>query len=131
MTSEGPTVQPTIGPYSASVAAADLVFCSGQLPIDPRTGRLVGEAITEQTCQAFENVRDVLRASRCDLSDIVKVTIFLRTLDDFAEMNETYAACLGTSRPARSTIGGVELPRGARIEIEAIAMRRSSRGDET
>ena len=120
-----------VGPYSPSVAAADFVFCSGQLPIDAQTGTLVGNGIAEQTRQAFENLRVVLLASGCDLADVVKTTIFLRDLDDFGDMNEAYAAILGANRPARSTVGGVDLPKGARIEIEAIALRRSTHSTES
>lgn len=123
-TAPGPV--PVVGPYSSSVTAGHLVFCSGQLPIHPVTGELVGDSVADQTRQVVGNVREVLRAAHCDLSDIVKTTVFLRTLDDFPEMNEAYAECLGDARPARSTIGGLDLPRGARIEIEAIAVSRST-----
>lgn len=100
-----------------------MVFCSGQLPIDPSTGDLVADDIAVQTARVLENIRAVLEQVGCTLDDVVKTTVFLKSLDDFAEMNRVYDVHLGNRRPARSSVGGVDLPKGARVEMEAVAMR--------
>ncbi len=116
-----------IGPYSQAIAAGELVFCSGQIPLDPATGALVDGDVRAQTRQALENLRAVLTAAGSSLDAVVKTTVFLVTMDDFAVMNEVYAdffAGEGNEPPARSTIAVAELPRGARVEVEATALRQ-------
>jgi 2-iminobutanoate/2-iminopropanoate deaminase len=110
-----------VGPYSLGVDAEGLVFVSGQIPLDPATGKLIAGDIKAQTDQVFANLKTVLEAAGCDLSDIVKATVFLTDMRDFAAMNETYAKHMPAPFPARSTIGVAALPLGARIEIEVIA----------
>jgi 2-iminobutanoate/2-iminopropanoate deaminase len=112
-----------IGPYSQAIAAGDLVFCSGQIPLDPATGALVDGDVDAQTRRALENLRAVLTAAGSSLDAIVKTTVFLVSMSDFAAMNEVYKDFFTGEPPARSTIAVAELPRGARVEIEAIALR--------
>jgi len=113
-----------IGPYSQAIVAGDSVYCAGQLAFDPATGQLVEGDIAAQTARVLANLSAVLRAAGSDLSHVVKTTVFLADLGDFAAMNEAYASAFGGHRPARSTIEVGKLPRGARIEIECIAVRR-------
>jgi 2-iminobutanoate/2-iminopropanoate deaminase len=109
-------------PYSQAIRLGDLVFVSGQLPLDPRTGRMVGGTIQEQTEQVFANLRAILEAGGSGLEFLVKTTVFLTTLADFAGMNEVYRQHVGEIPPARSTVPvGAAFPDGALIEIEAIA----------
>lgn len=110
-----------IGPYSQAIVAGHLVFCSGQLPIDPATGQLVEGDIAVQTARVLDNLAAVLRAAGSGLAQVVKTTVFLQDLNDFNAMNEAYALKFGQHRPARSTFEVAKLPRGARIEIECIA----------
>lgn len=111
-------------PYSQAIAATpgELIFVSGQVPIDPATGALVEGAITEQTEQVLANVAAVLAAAGADLSQVVKTTVFLTDMTDFAAMNAVYAKAFGAHAPARSTIGVAALPLNARVEIEATAL---------
>ncbi|MBK7977765.1 MAG: RidA family protein [Deltaproteobacteria bacterium] len=111
-----------IGPYSQAVRAGNLLFLSGQIPLDPATGDLVPGGIREQTTRVLENLRAVLAAAGVDASAIAKATIFLTDLADFATVNELYGSFLGDHRPARSTVQVAALPRGARIELEVIAV---------
>lgn len=111
-----------IGPYSQAVRAGDFVYLSGQIPLDPRTGEIVPGGIREQTLRVLENVRGVLGATGCEPGSIVKATIFLTDLADFAIVNELYGEFLGSHRPARSTVQVAALPRGARIELEVVAI---------
>lgn len=109
-------------PYSQAIRLGDLVFVSGQLPLDPRTGRMVGATIQEQTMQVFANLRAILEEAGSGLDRLVKTTVFLTTLEDFAGMNEVYRQHVGEMAPARSTVPvGGAFPDGARVEIEAIA----------
>jgi len=113
-----------IGPYSQGVAAGGFVFCSGQLGIDPATGQL-GAGVREQAERGMRNIAAVLGAAGLGLADIVKTTIFLVDMADFAAVNEVYAAAFGTAcaaYPARSTVQVAALPKGGKVEIEAIAM---------
>lgn len=110
-----------IGPYSQAVRAGELLFLSGQIPLDPRTGEIVPGGIREQTARVLDNVRAVLAAAGAEPGSIVKATIFLTDLADFAIVNELYGEFLGSHRPARSTVQVAALPRGARIELEVIA----------
>ena len=111
-----------IGPYSQAVKTANLVFLSGQLGVDPATKKLAGETIEIQTNQVFKNMSVVLDASGTDLSSVVKTTVFLKNLDDFAKMNEFYEANFGLHKPARSTIQVAKLPLDALVEIECVAV---------
>ena len=110
-----------IGPYSQGVVAGGFLFTAGQVGFDPASGELVDEGIAEQTGRVLENLRAILRAAGLDLSAVVKTTVFLVDMADFAAMNEVYAGAFGDHRPARSTVAVASLPRGARVEIEAIA----------
>jgi 2-iminobutanoate/2-iminopropanoate deaminase len=110
-----------IGPYSQAVLAAGLVFTSGQIAIDPATGQLVKGGIEEQTRRVLENLEAVLRAADCYPENVVKTTVYLADMSDFASMNEVYARVFGTTRPARTTVEVSGLPKGARVEIDAVA----------
>ena len=113
-----------IGPYSQAIIAGDLVFLSGQIPTDPQTGEFVAGGVAEQTEQVLKNLTQVLRAAGCGLADVVKTTVFLADMQDFAAMNEVYGRFFETEPPARSTVQAAGLPRGARVEIDAIAVKR-------
>jgi len=119
-----PDAPAAVGPYSAAVRAGGFVFCSGQTPLDPATGRLVDGDLGDQTRRVFANVRAVLDAAGLGLGDVVKSTVFLTTMDDFAAMNAVYAEAFGAHRPARSTVAVAGLPLGARVEIEVVALDR-------
>ena len=110
-----------IGPYSQAVRAGQFVFCSGQIGIDPATGKLIGIDIESQARQVMQNLRGVLNAARLDLSHVVKTTIFLVNLGDFSSVNEIYGAEFGEHKPARATVQVARLPLGALIEIECVA----------
>ena len=112
-----------VGPYSQAVAFGDLLFCAGQIPLDPTTGELTGANVAEQTERVIENVKAVLAVNSMTLIDVVKTTVFLTTMEDFASMNEVYARHFMQPYPARSTIAVVGLPRGARVEIEVTAAK--------
>jgi 2-iminobutanoate/2-iminopropanoate deaminase len=116
-----------IGPYSQGVRANGLLFTAGQVALDPATGELVPGGIAEQTTRAMENLRAVLTAAGTDFSQVVKTTVFLVDMADFTAMNEVYGRAFGTHRPARSTVAVAGLPRGARVEIEVIALVRSEK----
>ncbi|QEK13065.1 RidA family protein [Crassaminicella thermophila] len=109
-----------IGPYSQGVIVGDVVYTSGQLPINPETGE-IADSIEEQTRQALENGKAILKAAGSDMSKVFKTTVFLKDLKDFAKMNEVYAAYFAEKCPARSTVGGIDLAKGALVEIELIA----------
>ena len=110
-----------LGPYSHAVAAGDLLFTSGQLGMDPATGKLAGDTIEAQTEQALKNLESVLAANGMTFANVVKTTIFLADLGDFATVNGIYATSVPSDPPARSCFQVSALPAGARIEIEAIA----------
>ncbi|MFE4197010.1 Rid family detoxifying hydrolase [Paenarthrobacter sp. NPDC056912] len=115
-----------IGPYSQAVIASPYLFISGQLPIDPATGELDNSTITGQTKRIFANLKGILGAAGLDIEDVVKTTVFLTDLADFAEVNDAYAEQFtGDVLPARSTVQVAALPRGANVEVEAIAFRSS------
>jgi 2-iminobutanoate/2-iminopropanoate deaminase len=116
-----------IGPYSQGIRANGFVFTAGQVALDPATGELVPGGIAEQTARAMENLRAVLDAAGSSLSHVVKTTVFLVDMADFAGMNEVYGRAFGSHRPARSTVAVAALPRGARVEIEVIALVRSEK----
>lgn len=112
-----------IGPYSHAVQSGDLVYLSGQTPIDPATGRLLEGDVAAQAAQCFQNLFAVLAAARLSPDDVIKVNVYLADMQDFAAMNEVYARQFSAPYPARTTIGVAALPLGARIEIEMIARR--------
>ena len=110
-----------VGPYSHAVRAGDLLFCSGQIPLDPASGQLVGADVRAQTERVLENLRAVLAHENLALTEVIKTTVFLVDLADFASMNEVYGRYFTRDFPARSTVQVAALPRGARVEIEAVA----------
>ena len=112
-----------IGPYAQAVAVGDFVFCSGQIPLDPTTNQLVEGGIEIQTRRVLDNLAAVLQAGGSSLQQVVKTTIFLQDMDDFATVNTIYAEYFGSEPPARATVQVARLPRDVRIEIEAIALR--------
>jgi 2-iminobutanoate/2-iminopropanoate deaminase len=111
-----------IGPYSQAVRAGNLLFASGQIPIDPATGEFVAGGIAEQTEQVLRNLSAVFEASGAGLNQVVKTTVFLADMDDFTAMNEVYARFFGANPPARATVQAARLPRDAKVEIEATAV---------
>ena len=111
-----------IGPYSQAVKASGFVFASGQIPTDPRTGQFVPGGIEEQTEQVLKNLAAVLEAAGSGLNRIVKTTVFLVDMQEFAAMNEVYGRFFNEDPPARATVEAARLPRDARVEIEAIAL---------
>ena len=112
-----------IGPYSQGIRACDLVITSGQLPVDPATGAFPEGGIAEQTRQSLTNVRAVLAAAGLGMENVVKTTVFLKNMDDFAAMNAVYAEFFPGEPPARSAVEVARLPKDALVEIEAIACR--------
>lgn len=110
------------GPYSAAIEAKDFIFISGQLPVDPSTGEMIKD-IKQATKQVIINIQSILKKTDLDLNNIVKTTIFLKDIKDFPVVNEIYAGFFSKDPPARSTIEASVLPKGALIEIEAIAVR--------
>lgn len=110
-----------IGPYSQAVRSHGFLFCSGQVALDPKTGEMVQVSIEEETKQVMKNLRHVLAEVGATFANVVKTTIFLTNMADFAEVNRVYEVGLGTARPARSTVQVAALPKGARVEIECIA----------
>jgi len=111
-----------IGPYSQAIKANGLIFASGQIPIDPKTGQFVPGGITEQTEQVLKNLTAVIEAGGSSLSQVVKTTVFLADMQDFVAMNEVYGRFFAELPPARATVQAARLPRDARVEIEAIAL---------
>lgn len=112
---------PAVGPYSPAMRLGDLLFCSGQVPLDPATGQLVPGDIKAQTARVLENLRLILEDQRLTFAHVVKTTVFMTNLADFAAMNEVYGKCFPSDPPARSTVQVAALPRGAAVEIEAVA----------
>ena len=117
-----PNAPRAIGPYSQATRANGLLFTAGQVGFDPATGELVDGGISEQTERVLANIRAILEAERLDLSTVVKTTVYLVDMADFAAMNTVYAKVFGDHRPARSTVAVAALPRGARVEIDALAV---------
>ena len=114
-----------MGPYSQAIVAGELVFCAGQMPLDPVSRQMVSGDIKEQTNRVLDNLTAVLEAAGSGLDRVVKTTVFLQDMSEFAAMNEVYADRFGTHRPARSTVEVSKLPgTGGRVEIECIAYRR-------
>ncbi|MGE4130516.1 MAG: RidA family protein [Bdellovibrionales bacterium] len=112
-----------VGPYSQAVQAGDFLFCSGQIAIDPKTDQVMTGPVEQQTEQVMENIRAVLAAGDMKFSNIVKTTIFLTSMQDFAKVNEVYARYFESDPPARSTIAVAGLPKGVNVEIEVLAKR--------
>ncbi len=110
-----------IGPYSQGISAAGFLFLSGQVPLDPKTGELVRGSVQEEVTRVLDNLKAVLEAAGSGLDRVVRTTVYLTDLQDFPAMNEVYARCFGSHRPARSTVQVAALPKGARVEIDAIA----------
>jgi 2-iminobutanoate/2-iminopropanoate deaminase len=110
---------PAIGPYSHAVRAGGLLFCSGQIPLDPSSGELVGETAGEQARRCLENLQAVCRAAGTELSRALRMTIYMTDLAAFAEVNEVYASFFASEPPARVTVGVAALPKGAYVEIDA------------
>jgi 2-iminobutanoate/2-iminopropanoate deaminase len=117
-----------IGPYSQAVKAGNLLFISGQVPLDPHSGLIEGD-IQAQTRQALENLKNILAAAGSSLPEVVKTTVFLKNLDDFNRMNEIYFTYFPRDAPARSTVEVSRLPRGASIEIEAVAIVQNNQSE--
>jgi 2-iminobutanoate/2-iminopropanoate deaminase len=118
-----PHAPAAIGPYSQAVVSGDLLFLSGQIPLDPERGKIVEGTIEDETRRVLENLRAVLAAEGLDSSAIVKTTVYLADLGDFPRMNQVYAEFFAEPFPARATVQVSALPRGARVEIDAIAVR--------
>jgi 2-iminobutanoate/2-iminopropanoate deaminase len=112
-----------VGPYSQGLQTPDMVFCSGQLGLIPRTGEFAGSTVEEQTRQALHNLSAVLEAAGSDLAHVVKTTVFLTEMSNFKAMNGVYATFFGDTPPARSTVAVKELPLGGLVEIEAMAVK--------
>ena len=112
---------PAVGPYNHAVRFGDLLFCAGQIPLDPASGNLVGGDIKAQTERVLENIKLILEDQKLKFGNVVKTTVFLTNLADFAAMNEIYSKYYTADFPARSTIQAAALPRGAAVEIEVIA----------
>ena len=113
-----------LGPYSQAIVAGGVVYCAGQIPLDPATGNIVSGGIAEQTAQVLKNLRAVLKAAGSDLDRAVKTTVFLKDMNDFGAMNEVYGKpeYFGAAAPARSTVEVARLPRDVRVEIEVVAL---------
>ena len=111
-----------IGPYSQAIQAEHFLFLSGQIPIDPKTGELVQGDIRQQAQRVLENLKAILESQKLGMEDVVKVTIFLKDMGNFSQVNEIYASYFPSSPPARSTVEVARLPRDAEIEIEAVAL---------
>ena len=116
-----PDAPAAIGPYSQAMQAGNMLFVSGQIPIDPAPGAVAGEDITTQTNQSLTNVKNILEAAGYTLNDVVKTTVLLADIADFAAMNAVYAEYFSENKPARACFAVKDLPRGALVEIEAIA----------
>jgi 2-iminobutanoate/2-iminopropanoate deaminase len=110
-----------IGPYSQAIRAGSLLFLSGQIPLDPRTGALVGGDIAAQTHQVFANLKGILEAGGATFDDVVRTTIYLADMNDFAVVNEIYGSYFSSPAPARATVQAARLPKDARVEIDLVA----------
>ncbi|HEV8365586.1 MAG TPA: RidA family protein [Gemmatimonadaceae bacterium] len=110
-----------IGPYSQGVVAGGFLFTAGQIALDPATGEVVPGDVAAQAARVLQNLTAVLSAAGASWSDVVKTTVYLQDMNDFAKVNEVYSAALGAARPARTTVAVAGLPRGVRVEIDAVA----------
>ena len=120
-----------VGPYSQAIRAGSMVFCAGQIPLDPQSGQIESQDIGEQAKRVLENIGAVLKAAQLNFSHVVKTTVFLTDLADFQTVNEIYAGFFRENPPARSTIQVSALPKGARVEIEVIAVADDGSSDKT
>jgi 2-iminobutanoate/2-iminopropanoate deaminase len=111
-----------IGPYEQAIKVGEFIYASGQIPLDPKTGNVVEGGIAVQTRQVMENLKAVVEAAGSSFDRVVKTTVFLKNIGDFASMNEVYAEYLGKAKPARSTVAVADLPRGALVEIDLVAL---------
>ena len=118
-----PNAPAAIGPYSQAVQTGNMLFVSGQIPIDPATGEFAGNDITAQTNQSLTNIKNILAAAGYTMNDVVKTTVLLADIADFAAMNAVYAEYFTENKPARAAFAVKDLPRGALVEIEAIAAK--------
>lgn len=116
-----PEAPQAIGPYSQAIKASPFVFVSGQIPLDPATGQMVAGDIAAQTHRVFANLKAILEAAGTSLDQVVRTTVYLADMNDFAAMNEVYATYFGSPAPARATVQAARLPRDARVEIDVIA----------
>ncbi|NPB04904.1 MAG: RidA family protein [Aquificae bacterium] len=112
-----------VGPYSQAVKVGNWLFVSGQIALNPETGKLEGETAAEQTERILKNLKAILEAAGFDLKEVVKVTIYTTDLEEFPKINEVYARFFGDHRPARATVGVCNLPLGAKVELEAVAFK--------
>jgi 2-iminobutanoate/2-iminopropanoate deaminase len=112
-----------VGPYSQAVWAGDMLFCAGQIPLDPATGNMVAGGITEQATRVLDNIRGLLKSQGLDFGNVVKSTVFLSDMNNFSAMNEVYAKYFTKEPPARSTVQVARLPKDALVEIEVVATR--------
>ena len=117
-----PNAPAALGPYSQAIVANGMVYCSGQIPIDPATNTIHAETIEEQTRQAITNLKNVLEAAGSGLDKVVKTTVFISDMNDFAAVNVVYAEMFGSTKPARSCVQAARLPKDVKLEIEAIAL---------
>ncbi len=111
-----------IGPYSQAIKAGGMIFAAGQIPLDPTSGEMISGGVQQQTERVIQNLSAVLSAAGSSLDAVVKTTVFLKSMDDFKNMNEVYARYFKAPAPARSTVAVADLPRGALVEIECIAL---------
>ena len=118
-----PLAPAAIGPYSQGVLAGETLYCSGQIPIDPDGGGLISGTIEAETERVLENLGAVLRAASMDYENVVRCTVYLTSMDDYAQVNEVYAQYFSESPPAREAVAVAALPRGARIEVSCVAVR--------
>ena len=123
---ETPSAPAAIGPYSQAIAAGDIVFVSGQLPIDAATGAFAGEDIRAQTRQSLQNIRAILEQAGLSMADVCKTTVLLADIAEFGAMNEVYAEFFSAPYPSRAAFQVAALPKGARVEIEAVARRQEA-----
>ncbi|MGI9172266.1 MAG: RidA family protein [Chthoniobacterales bacterium] len=124
-TTEAPAA---VGPYSQAVRIGPMLFTAGQIPLDPQSGQIVSENVAEQTKRVLDNLTAVLKAEGMDFSNIVKTTVFMTNLGDFATMNDVYASYFKDAPPARSTVQVSALPKGAQVEIECVAVATKAGG---
>ena len=118
-----------IGPYSQAIRSGSTLFCAGQIPLDPKSGQIVSDDISEQTKRVLENIKAILRAEHLNFEHVVKTTIFLTSMGDFQAVNEIYATYFREHPPARSTVAVSALPKGAKVEIEVIAVTDQNSSD--
>jgi 2-iminobutanoate/2-iminopropanoate deaminase len=122
-TSDAPAA---IGPYSQAIRSGNFIFCSGQIPLDPKSGQMVSDDIGDQTRRVLDNISGLLKSEGLSLADVVKTTIFLTDLGNFQTVNEIYGSYFNNQPPARSTVQVSALPKGAKVEIEVIAVANGS-----